>query len=222
MTQTAVATLDGSDYVEVSFTETPQGAFAAVIAVLGELKRGIWLRGCRVPFVAGAALDAADCRGLSSANIRRMCNIDAYRMGKGFAQLTTAMQSLSNNVKVVPPPTANGSSSRTPGTSVAVSSRGQTAVAARLPAGAVAGIVVAAAALLIGAIVAVTCHVLRKDAHDMKRKRKQTTYHDHGGGAAAKPDPPEGDADGSDGEGGEELGSTSSQSMVVEDASAPS
>ena len=160
MTQTAVATLDGSDYVEVSFTETPQGAFAAVIAVLGELKRGIWLRGCRVPFVAGAALDAADCRGLSSANIRRMCNIDAYRMGKGFAQLTTAMQSLSNNVKVLPPPTANGSSSRNPGASVAVSSRGQTVVVPRLPAGAVAGIVVAAAAL-------------RKDAHDMKRKKTE-------------------------------------------------
>ena len=52
MAQTAAVTFDGSDYVEVSFTETPQGAFAAVI---GELRRGT-----RMPFVAAAVPPTPD------------------------------------------------------------------------------------------------------------------------------------------------------------------
>ena len=107
VTQTAVATFDGSDYVEVSFTETPEGTFASVNCRPERAQAGHLAP--QLPR-SGDALNVADCRALSLPHIRRMCNIDASHLGMGYAQMTTAIQSLSNNVKILPPATANGSS----------------------------------------------------------------------------------------------------------------
>ena len=171
VTQTAIATLDGNEYVEVTFTETPQGPFASAVAILPVLGRGIWLRGCRTPFETTAALDVAECRDITSAHIKRMCNIDAYRLGKGFAQLTTAMQTLTNNVKIVQASNTTNGTTRAPGAALLrARSEGKAAPPVLTP-GAIAGIVIASVVVLCLAV-AVTCYLLRKDAHAGKKKRK--------------------------------------------------
>ena len=151
VTQTAIATLDGTDYVEVTFTETPEGVFASAIAVLSEMKRGIWLRGCRVPFETNATLESADCKQLINPRIKRMCNIDAFRLGKGFAQLTTAMQTLSNNVQPSTSASGNSSALGSSGTSGRPTASAKTRTvpkSAPIGTGAVIGIAVGAVGVL--------------------------------------------------------------------------
>ena len=174
----AIASADGSLFVEVQRVRTKWGTFLNVVAVASRPISGLLVNGCpNEPQFVTNVPESSNCSSISDPAARRACNIDVLRTGgSDFVAMAAASQQLRESIGSleVAPSANNTNSVNAPSVTVKSAARRTAFTSPAVIAGIAVGCV-AAVVLCIGVAVVSVREV-------MKRRRRRNKHNGDGSG----------------------------------------